>query len=509
MGKNNIFKTLRDIRLISNAIAKAGLAIVNAVGTVINNVKKLFKGRGKDSHPSGNGTGRPVLSIILAAVAGIATGILLSESGADGVAMAFAFVAGVAQKGEHLTDAPMTTKLAEIASPGLLRNEIDDRIVRIRPMSTPLDQISRYGGARLCGSMKVDYYSVDTRPMEDVVKEPFSAGRTPATGPVAVKVANPAVFDASTTLLVPSIKTSKGGSLVLYVVSRDTDNIKVMAVNNYAAGVSGPVVPDLPAGTRLVRMGRAAAELDVMTAQYEALPKKETNYCQIFKTQVEQSTFMKITNKEVGWTFSDQEEAAIIDMRMGMEKNFLFGHKCIVTDPEKNDDVLLTGGIWNQTDNTFEYTGLDTEAALVDLCKQAFTNNAGSSRKVLIGGTGLIEQLHKIDHARILSAEQTVTKWGLDFTEIHSKFGTLYVLLSEVFDQCGMPDCGMVIDPEYITKYSHVPFRTERLDLRSAGVRNTDAIVITEASCLVLRYPQSHLRIVRKPADSAESPENP
>ena len=35
--------------------------------------------------------------------------------------------------------------------------------------------------------------------------------------------------------------------------------------------------------------------------------------CQIFKAQVEQSTFMKIANKEVGWTFSDQEEAAIID----------------------------------------------------------------------------------------------------------------------------------------------------------------------------------------------------
>jgi hypothetical protein len=43
-----------------------------------------------------------------------------------------------------------------------------------------------------------------------------------------------------------------------------------------------------------------------------------------------------------------------------------------------------------------------------------------------------------------------------------------------------------------------VPFRTERLNLRQAGVRNTDAIVITEASCLVLRYPASHLRIVRK-----------
>ena len=281
------------------------------------------------------------------------------------------------------------------------------------------------------------------------------------TVPVAsLQVKQPGIFDPTTTLLVPSVKASDGGSLV--------------------------------------RMGRAAAELDVMTAQFEALPRKETNYCQIFKTQVEQSTFMKIANKEVGWSFSDQEEAAIIDMRMGMERSFLFGCKSIITDPNKQEDILLTGGIWNQTDNTFEYSSLTTEQQLVALCKAAFTNSADSSRKVLIEGTGLIEQLHNIDHTRMITSERAVTKWGLDFTEIHYKFGTLYVLLSEVFDQCGMPDAGMVIDPEYITKYSHVPFRTERLDLRSAGVRNTDAIVITEASCLVLRFPNSHMRIVKK-----------
>lgn len=486
MKTNKLFNILKTVSLVGDAVTIAANAVAKAVKAVITGVKNLFTG---DSDG--------ILPLILLAAAGLLAHMLFAGGG-DGAVMAFAVVAGVAGKGSHVVDAPLTTKLADTVSPGLLRNEIDDRIVKIRPMSTPLDQISRYGGARLCGSMKVDYYSVDTRPSEDVVKEAYDPGRTPSAGVVEIKVKNPAVFEPSTTLLVPSVKASKGGSLVLYVVGRDSSSIKVMAVNNYAEGASETSVPALPADTKLIRMGRAAAELDVMTAQFEALPKKDTNFCQIFKAQVEQSTFMKIANKEVGWTFSDQEEAAIIDMRMGMERNFLFGHKTIITDPEKNEEILLTGGIWNQTDNTFEYTSLDSEEALVTLCKRAFTNNAGSSRKVLIGGTGLIEQLHKIEHSRFLSADQTTTKWGLDFTEIHSKFGTLYVLLSEVFDQCGMPDGGMVIDPEYITKYSHVPFRTERLNLRSAGVRNTDAIVITEASCLVLRYPGSHMRIVRK-----------
>ncbi|MDE6126014.1 MAG: DUF5309 domain-containing protein, partial [Muribaculaceae bacterium] len=367
------------------------------------------------------------------------------------------------------------------------------------PMSPPLDQISRYGGSRLCGSMKVDYYSVDTRPVVAHTTAAYVADndRNPTVEkPAKLMVENADVFQPSTTVIVPDVKNAAGEPLVLYVLECDATSMTVLAVNATYAGTEIGCVPSIPPGTMVVRMGRAAGELDVMTAQSGSLPVKSTNYCQIFKAQVEQSTFMKIANKEVGWTFSDQEEAAIIDMRMGMEKNFLFGHKKRLSVPGRGDEVLLTGGVWNQTRNTFEYAGLKGEETLVALCKQAFANNAGSSRKILLAGTGLIEKLHNLDHSRVVMSDKAVTKWGLDFTEIHSKFGTLYVLISEVFDQCGRENDGMVIDPEYITKYCHVPFRTERLDLRSAGVRNVDAIVITEASCLVLRYPQSHMRVV-------------
>ncbi len=62
----------------------------------------------------------------------------------------------------------------------------------------------------------------------------------------------------------------------------------------------------------------------------------------------------------------------------------------------------------------------------------------------------------------------------------------------------------MVIDLDYLTKYVHIPFHTEKLDLRRSGTRNTSAVVITEASCLVLRYPQSHLRVIStKPVEES------
>lgn len=127
--------------------------------------------------------------------------------------------------------------------------------------------------------------------------------------------------------------------------------------------------------------------------------------------------------------------------------------------------------------------------------RTAFTGNAGSKRKVLVGGSALIETINKLEYTKVVNARDTVTRWGIDFTEICSKFGRLYVLLSEVFDECGMDTAGLIIDPAYLQKYSHLPFGTEALDLKSAGVRNTDATVLTEASCLVLRYPKAHVRV--------------
>lgn len=427
---------------------------------------------------------------------------MVFENAAYGLHGAAAVVAGVAGVGSHIDGMPLTTTVADSASPGLLRNEIDDRIVKIRPMSTPLDQISRYGGARLCGSMKVEYYSVDTRPTKAKLTTAVAAaeGREPGYAVATLKTDANEIFQPTTTIIVPSVKASSGGSLVLYVTANNgSAGVKVVAVNNTIG--SGHGVPALAAGTELVRMGRAAAELDVMTSQFESLPTKSDNFCQIFKAQVEQSVLHRLAAKEVGITLSDQEEMALMDMRLGIEKSFLFGAMARIDKGAQRGDVFLTQGIWPQAGQQFEYKReLFTQNTLVEMARMAFTGNAGSSRKVLVAGSGLIETISKLSHTKVLQGMQTTTRWGLDFREIITNFGRLYVILSEVFDLCGHPDDGMVIDPEYIQKYVHIPFKATPLDLRSSGQRNCDAMVLTEASCLVLRYPNAHMRIVRKPA---------
>ncbi len=88
---------------------------------------------------------------------------------------------------------------------------------------------------------------------------------------------------------------------------------------------------------------------------------------------------------------------------------------------------------------------------------------------MLLAGSELTALLNKISYTRVAQASDKVTHWGIDFSEIRSKFGSLYVIHAEVFDQCGHEyDDGLVIDPEYLVKYVHVPFKVERLDLRKS-----------------------------------------
>ena len=386
---------------------------------------------------------------------------------------------------------PLTTSNVGAEAPELLRNEVDQRITKLRPMATPVDQLGRYAAVRPCKSMTVDYYAVATRPDVAHVKSRVTiAGGDRVT---TITLADAKVFDVSETMLVPELSGSDGQGLVLYVVGVSDNVLRVKPVN-LADGDNESIETTM----RIVRMGRAAGELDVQTSQFATLPTKRQNYCQIFKAQIEQSTLLSSANKEVGWTFSDQEEVAVYDMRLGMERSFLFGQQARIMDPDKNSEVFLTGGIWSQAGKEVAYSDGELNGAeWLKVMSTAFTGHAGSARKILIGGTSLIEQLSLLEgNNRVMLPGDVVSRWGLDFTEMHSKFGTLYVIHSEVFDHCGHAADGLIIDPEFLTKYVREPFSATTLDLRRSGQRNTEAVVLTEVSCLVLRYPEAHVRVI-------------
>lgn len=98
------------------------------------------------------------------AIAGICAlaAVFAMSDNTGGTALAMSVVAGVAG-GKHVINEPLTVALTNVESPDLLVNEIDRRLVKIRPMATPSTVVAM-GRLKKSGSMVVDYYSVDTRP---------------------------------------------------------------------------------------------------------------------------------------------------------------------------------------------------------------------------------------------------------------------------------------------------------------------------------------------------------
>jgi hypothetical protein len=220
--------------------------------------------------------------------------------------------------------------------------------------------------------------------------------------------------------------------------------------------------------------------------------------------QVEQSTFDKIAAKEVDWSFSDIEEDGIYDMRLAQENTFIWGVKNVIRHTTKQGmNTWFTGGIWWMAGKDIEVGEWDatkpcaviSDENRVDISKDLFVGTGiGNKRKILLCGSDLLAAFSKIKSEKF-RLKDTVEVWNLKFKSWETDFGEILTIHHELFDLNGMSDCGFAMDPEYLTKKTHVSWSRNILDLKKAGVRNTNAVVIQEVACLYLRYAKAHARL--------------
>ena len=451
---------------------------------------------------------------VLSFVTGATSGVMMANAGnlPD---------AGVTHGGEHTSgaDGIATETQGREDDPELYTKHIDKLITKIRPMATPVDQISRYAKSSQSDSFEVKYYSVGTRPVSCQLASGVTKQASGASVVLPVDDAN--MFTLDDTIRVPGVKAKyneKGVAydpadenipdLVLCVCGRDnnTNMPVVYAVNGDIDPTTNQTiyVPALSEGQTLVRMGKACGELDVQTGRFNNLPNAEIQYCQNFMIQIEQSTFDKIANKEVDWTFTDLEEDGIYDMRLSQENTYLWGAKNVIRHPAKDGMATwFTKGIWwmagkdievGEWDNDKKVTVISDDN-LVDITKDLFVGTGiGNKSKVLLCGSEMLSAFSKIKSDKF-RLKETKEIWNLKFKSWDTDFGEVLTIHHELFDLNGMADCGFALDPDYLTKKVHVSWSRNILDLKSAGVRNTNAVVIQEVACIYLRYAKAHARM--------------
>lgn len=327
-----------------------------------------------------------------------------------------------------------------------------------------------------------------------------------------IQVDDSSIFSITDTIRVVGVKgfktdgsTQDTKDLMLYVVGKndETGYPIVIAVNGKKnSDGSNSLVPQINANTKIIRMGRAASEIDVETGQFYNLPTPEEQYCQKFMMQVEQSTFDKMWDKKVDWNFSDMEEDGIYDMRLGMENSYMFGVKSKVKDPKKSGaDVYLTGGIYWMAGKDMAIgtaasgTTTITDDQMVDFLKDLFTgNDSGNGTKIGFAGSDMLAALAKMKSERFKVVKE-FERWGLKFTSFDSNFGKLLVMHHELMDANEKSDEMFVIDPEYLRKKTFKTWSRKEYDMEKLAKRDTRAVVMSEASCVYLVYPKAHARV--------------
>lgn len=425
----------------------------------------------------------------------------------DGGGIMAAEVIGGAGGGVVETGGTNTAQFSRENSEDLLLNEIERKVVKIRPMGNPLEQISRYATQRSSKSQIVEYYSTDTIPADAKVKVAYAEPLDNGEEQVTIDTTNNKIFSQFETIIVEGVNgydesgiTQTEVNLVLYILKKSDDGkLVVCAVNGKSIGGANNCVPFLPADVKLIRAGRAHNELDMKTTTYACVPTKRRQYLQIFRAQIEQSTLEQIADKETDWQFTDLEEEAVFDMKRGMNKSFWLGVPRLIHDTESRD-VYLTGGIWWQAGKAFSYgvsaSNLQfTKEMLVDLTRVAFTGNAGNKVKIWITGSELMSNLSKITYDKVLNDEKIFVKYGIRFKEVSTNFGTLWLVHDESLDEMGMSDKGLIFDADYLRKYSIYSLKVKDLDLRAAGDKDVDARTISEISGLVLQNPEAHVKV--------------
>ena len=391
-------------------------------------------------------------------------------------------------------------------SPSLILDVIDQEVCKIRPFNVVLDTIGRQVKSEKSSTGQViRHYAIDALAISTTMNSTYTG--TSATSAALDCVDNTIIANDQTLICMgvpgylPGTSTQDTmNDLVLYVTGQNAAGQAIVCALN-GSGSSSDIIPTIPIGTVIMRAGRALSETQMQTDAYSGVPVDFSQYLQKFGAQIEESTMMKLVNKEVDWKFSDLEEEAVYDMRRTQNISFWKGvlrkKRIANSRSKKAEDIYFTMGIWAQAGTEIPLGATTTTLTaqdLVKLMKHSFTGNESGNTKLFIYGSDLLEAVENVEYTRNITVGAKQQAYGLEFSSIISKFGTLLGIHDKTLDDMGMADKGFVLDADFLRKWS-MGWEVKDLDFKSSGERDVDGRSLIETCGLVLKNPNAHSRV--------------
>jgi hypothetical protein len=403
------------------------------------------------------------------------------------------------------TSAAVSATETRVNSDELLLDTIDEKVTKIRPHDVVADTIARHvSDVRKSNNQTVRHYAIDVIDLTATLNTAYTYAS--GTKQAELTTSNNGIFASEQTIFCLGVNGYKedgttvdtGNDLMLYVTGKGTSGRPIVTAVN-GRGADNQDIPSIPANTVLVRGGRAGSESQISTDPYSGVPTDSEQYLQKFIAQVEMTTIFERADKEVEWTFTDVEEEAIFDLRRTQNISYWKGVKRRIkvknAHTQKPEDVYYTQGIWAQAGKDFSFNGVAPDArSIVRLMKHSFTGNSSGKRKILIMGSDFLEAIEQVEYTKVVYIGSKHQAYGLEFSTIISKFGTLMGIHDQTLDEIGMSDKAFVLDPDFLRKWT-MGWRTQQFDLRKSAQSDADGRMLMEICGLVLKNPKAHSRV--------------
>ncbi len=390
------------------------------------------------------------------------------------------------------------TTATDTRDKGLEAEDIDPEVAKFRPFRFPIE----WYVANKCKQVKSSSYEHSHyRSGATVLEDTYNKALTVKKAIVSVACADFAnggeALSECSEVFVPGVKgyaddgTTVDGDLALYVLQNDGENIKLVALNSNAAGVS------IPSGSTFTVSATACSESQMNVAPESYLPEKDTVYLQKMVANVIVTDEWREQAKKVPFITQDVLHNGLYNFKRKCARTHWLGRmkRIDVKVKELNgsvEAVYFSKGILRQIPMLYTFNGDDMQFEdFMGMTKLQFTENAANNYAVAFCGKNAITRIMKL-------ANSVTTNRNIEFTDVKEmgikirkwtdNFGTLDFVHDPTLDDIGYEDFIAILDVENAVRYYKRNEKQTTQDMKKTGeAREAERTSISMIDCIALK----------------------
>lgn len=370
--------------------------------------------------------------------------------------------------GQPDTVSTMAGATGGVDAGNLVEVDVDKELFEFHKDDTPLLQLILSAKKKKADSAEVDHYAFDEERVVLTTASAVSADTSSTSSftlpLISTDKAVPNKYDTIELVGVDGYneagsQQTPGIPMMLYVVDKDNNGPKVIAVNGPRQSEGALCTqPAIGANVKCILLSNAVSETRWHVPPSSAVPRPKRLYCQ--KSVMNRLVSDYLRDQKFRISFEGQKaEQEVAEFKRDLNRSMWFSVMSKFTVDEGDaglQTVYTMKGVRWQVTREYQHTGRWTYAKLVALMKLFYTGEDVPNSCTLLAGKNLIESLQLIDfsdHPEV-TISSTRNPIGWEVTKIHTAFGDMYIKREPTLDTCMRSNSGLLLGDNRLVVYN-------------------------------------------------------